>query len=457
VAKTIIKNIIFQRGVPLSLRTDNAPELSSVTGAVSAICKYLNIKQIRTSGHNPRGNAICERVNQSLGAMIRKLNDYEYGKLELLSLPAFQFTLNTTYNSAIGCTPFEAGHGLNATTISQARIMATKASILAEGGRNSDILEDVDELFDKSLVKDQCELAMRMTEVTRSTSEWHRRMTSENLSQSGKLVDLARMPIGAEAYIYKPPSQQEAVNKGRRAKHIDHYIGPGRIVRHIGTRSVVVSIKDHNNVDREYQRDAGMVLLRKPKPEEVEPEFTCERSLGTRASSKNDLNDHPIREGEFLILKDDPKAKDWYCAEVRAVLVDRVEVNYYTTQTPSLDNYIRSSMKDRKDRPSEALFLRTWCLSGGKGLPSTTPPTTKYARMNHLWWGKIPLEVIEDYILIRDVRLDASGKLDKITLNLAAKLQIPHHVGDRGGEDFTDKETFQKHIKRITNRNKGFK
>jgi len=78
VAKTIIKNIIFQRGVPLSLRSDNAPELSSVTGAVSAICKYLNINQIRTGGHNPRGNAICERVNQSLGAMIRKLNDYEY-------------------------------------------------------------------------------------------------------------------------------------------------------------------------------------------------------------------------------------------------------------------------------------------------------------------------------------------------------------------------------------------
>jgi hypothetical protein len=87
-------------------------------------------------------------------------------------------------------------------------------------------------------------------------------------------------------------------------------------------------------------------------------------------------------------------------------------------------NYIRSSVKDRKDRLKEALFLRTWCLSGGKELPSTTPPTTKYARMNHLWWGKIPLEVIEDYILIRDVGLDASGKLDKITLNLAAKLQI---------------------------------
>jgi transposase InsO family protein len=196
VAKALIKYIIFQRGVPACLRTDNAPELSSVTGAVSSICKYLNINQIRTGGHNPRGNAICERVNQSLDAMIRKLNDYEYGKMEQLSLPAFQFALNTTYNSAIGCTPFEAGHGLNATTISQARIMATKASILAEEGRDGDALENVDEFFDKSIVKDQFELAMHMAEATRSTSEWHRRMTSKNLSQTGQLVNLANMPIG---------------------------------------------------------------------------------------------------------------------------------------------------------------------------------------------------------------------------------------------------------------------
>jgi hypothetical protein len=147
------------------LRTDNAPELSSITGAVSAICKYLNIKQIRNGGRHPRGNAKCERVNQSLGAMIKKLNDYVYIKLEQLSLSAFQFALNTTYNSAIGYTRFEAGHGFNATTIPQARIVATKASILAEGGRDGDALEDIDEFFDKSIVKDQFELAMRMAEV----------------------------------------------------------------------------------------------------------------------------------------------------------------------------------------------------------------------------------------------------------------------------------------------------
>ena len=77
VAQTLIKYVIFQRGVPRILRSDNAPELSSITGAVSAICEYLKIDQIRTGGHNPRGNFIYERVNQSIGSMIRKLTDQE--------------------------------------------------------------------------------------------------------------------------------------------------------------------------------------------------------------------------------------------------------------------------------------------------------------------------------------------------------------------------------------------
>jgi hypothetical protein len=63
--------------------------------------------------------------------------------------------------------------------------MATKASIIAEGGGDGDTLEGVDEFFDKRIVKDQFELAMQMAEVARSMSEWHRRMTSENLSQTG--------------------------------------------------------------------------------------------------------------------------------------------------------------------------------------------------------------------------------------------------------------------------------
>ena len=85
-----------------------------------------------------------------------------------------------------------------------------------------------------------------MAEVVRATSEWHRRMTSENLSQSGQKVDLTKYGIGQKAYFYKPPSMNETITRGRRAKHIDHYVGPGIITKHLGTRSIEVRYKERD-------------------------------------------------------------------------------------------------------------------------------------------------------------------------------------------------------------------
>ncbi len=101
-----------------------------------------------------------------------------------------------------------------------------------------------------------------------------------------------------------------------------------------------------------------MVLLRKVRPDEQDPTYHQERSQGTRISSKQDLEENHLKEGEIVILKDDPKAKDWYCAEVRAVLPDRIEVNYYTTQVPPLPNYMIASKKDKVARIESATFLR---------------------------------------------------------------------------------------------------
>ena len=50
VANTILRRVIFERGVPRSIRSDNAPEL--MKGVMKRICTYLNIKQIVTGGHN---------------------------------------------------------------------------------------------------------------------------------------------------------------------------------------------------------------------------------------------------------------------------------------------------------------------------------------------------------------------------------------------------------------------
>jgi hypothetical protein len=105
-----------------------------------------------------------------------------------------------------------------------------------------------------------------MAEVVRSTSEWHRRMTSENLSQSGQAVDLEKYTIGRKAYFYRPPSMNETITRSRRATHLDHYVGPGVIIKHIETRSIVIRYKE-----KDFQRDAGMILLEKPRNEAEDP------------------------------------------------------------------------------------------------------------------------------------------------------------------------------------------
>ena len=64
------------------------------------------------------------------------------------------------------------------------------------------------------------------------------------------------------------------------------------------------------------------------------------------------------------------------------------------------------------------------------------------------------MEDVDKHILVRELGLSALGKFNKITLKLAAQLDIPHHEGAGGVDDFIDKETFQKHVKRVSNRNK---
>ena len=50
--------------------------------------------------------------------------------------------------------------------------------------------------------------------------------------------------VSLKLQVWIHVSSSGMVARGRKAKHIDHYIGPGTITSHLGTRSVVVTIKD---------------------------------------------------------------------------------------------------------------------------------------------------------------------------------------------------------------------
>jgi transposase InsO family protein len=424
VVRVIMRRIIFERGVPHSFRSDNAPEL--MQGVVKQLCDYLNITQILTGGHNPRGNAICERVNQTLGAMIRKLNDQEYKDLKYY-IPAFQFAMNSTPHSAIGCSPFEAGHGLPATTLSAARLLASRYPHNPLEGQDGDVIEeDNNPKALQGKIKDLVELAMRMSAVAKSSSEWHRRMTAHNLGQNGKKIEIEKYTPGTKVYFYKPPSAIEAERRGRKAKHMDHYAGPATIIKKIGTRSFLIEFRNSEGKVRTFQRDVGMLSLVPARQVHFDPDL-CEQNQYEPLVHRS-LIATPLRENEFVILKDGVEARDWYCAEIVKVLPTHVIVHYYTTEMGPLANYANANRTERGHNITQAVFLKTWCLPGSRGHATTISPEG-ISRTRDIWSGRIKVSDLKDHFLIRNVELNDDGKLSIATVVLATRLKIPHHQG----------------------------
>jgi hypothetical protein len=226
----------------------------------------------------------------------------------------------------------------------------------------------------------------------------------------------------------RPPSKLEADSKGRGAKQIDHYVGQ-RITKHIGTRSVQLEMEEPNGRTITYKRDIGMLLLKRPKAGDPDPTIRQRAALGTRIHVRGSTERVPIQVGEHVIVKDVTLASTWYCAEVSRIERNWIEVNYYTTITPSLEDYTTASRQARLSRLKDATFLRTWVLRSSGGLPITVAPSSDRDRVEHLWRGRIPVEHLNDHILVRDIGLNARGKLDRITRDIAARLNIPHNCG----------------------------
>ena len=172
--------LILQKGVPLIFRNDEASEF--VKGVVASMNCYLGITQVTTASHNPRSNAVVERFMQHLNGCLTKCDDdTQYNNMQDYLPAIIAFAHNTAFNSAINCTPFEAGHGLQARTITEARA-GPRLQIVAEGGM--DLLE-ADKNWEKSLFPKVLKLAERLASEAQRQSQWHKRMNAHNLNQSG--------------------------------------------------------------------------------------------------------------------------------------------------------------------------------------------------------------------------------------------------------------------------------
>ena len=79
--------------------------------------------------------------------------------------------------------------------------------------------------------------------------------------------------------------------------------------------------------------------------------------------------------------------------EISRIERNWTEVNYYTTITPSLEDYTTASRQSRLARLKDATFLRTWVLRNSGGLPTTVAPLSDCVRAERLWRGRIPRNI----------------------------------------------------------------
>jgi hypothetical protein len=113
-------------------------------------------------------------------------------------------------------------------------------------------------------------------------------MTSNRWAQNGQKIKYDALIPGAKVYFYKPPSQAETQVRGRKAKHLDNYIGPVTIVRQVGSRSFIIQYTDKKGVNRTYQWDAVMLLLIPPSKITKDPlEFSTNNNQITTQSLFN--------------------------------------------------------------------------------------------------------------------------------------------------------------------------
>ena len=138
-----------------------------------------------------------------------------------------------------------------------------------------------------------CKFVERLAEDFQRQSQWHKRMNAHNLNQSGKVISDKPLEQGNKVYFYKPPSQQEVIQRGRKAKHLMHYRGPATIIGSIVGRKRQYEL-EYNG--KRYKRDISMLI---PEQTMLEIDVTTLDVTDSRESGakpKLHVNGDEIRE-----------------------------------------------------------------------------------------------------------------------------------------------------------------
>ena len=108
VAQTLYKEYFVHYGWPDKLHSDQAGNFESKV--IAELCKIAQVQKIRTTPYNPKGNAQCEKFNQTLLNMIGTLEPGDKAKWQQW-VPTLTHAYNCTRCESTGFSPYYLMYG----------------------------------------------------------------------------------------------------------------------------------------------------------------------------------------------------------------------------------------------------------------------------------------------------------------------------------------------------------
>jgi hypothetical protein len=247
-------------------------------------------------------------------------------------------------------------------------------------------------------------------------------MNAHNLNQSGKVKSDKPLEQGSKVYFYKPPSQQEEIQRGRKTKHLIHYQGPATIVGSLAGRKRQYEL-EYNG--KRYKRDISMLIPEQTMLKIDVTTLDVTDSTESGAKPKLHINSDEIREEDLILCKTEITDTEWYLAEINKIYSDEIEVVYFTTPAKAAENYIERFIDERSENLRSARFRKTWIKRDGKnagrGTLKVPFPSNPELRT---WKGRLPKSKVNELILANHMKLSSQGYLSKDSIDIACKLSI---------------------------------
>jgi hypothetical protein len=291
---------VFSFGAPDALHSDDAPEFLSES--LQLLAKAADIKTTTTLGHNARGNATIEVWWRFWKRCLRLLSDEHY-----LRWPEFASRIAFSYNTA----PHE---GVGSVSAFQIFHGSDLRNTLASSLTDPPTLTEDEELALPAQFAEAVATSISTAVFTSLAKTHDRFVKTEMAARLNEKGSSKVFQVGDKVKVRVPPTQNQLLETGRRAKHVTVWRGPCTVLERLSTTSYVVV---DDTTKRRYERVVANMLPY--------------RAVKAKKNANAQYNQHysqPLVEGEFIAIRDDVSGP-YYIAEVMAVDAKTVNLHYY--------------------------------------------------------------------------------------------------------------------------------